>query len=128
MSFAMHIYLRPIPSLLFFLLCSYVVWNWVKWFSSEEKNTLKWKGNVSLAGLCFATVSTTLSAFLFVHATFTGGYPYYHPVELFCLGIGSLTALGGLVAAIRGKGKLRLPVAAISTFNLLIWFADAVVQ
>ena len=124
----MQIYLNPIPSLLFFLLCSYVVWKWVSWFRSDEKDTLKWRRNASLTGLCFATVSTVLSAFLFVHATFTGGYPYYHLVELFCIGIGTLTALLGLVAAILGKGQLRLPVAAISTLNLLIWFADAVAQ
>lgn len=83
-----------------------------------------------LKGLCFATASTGLSAFLFVHATLTGGYPYYHPVELFCIGMGSLTALLGLVAAIRGKGKLKLrrSVAAIATLNLLLWFADAMWQ
>ena len=60
--------------------------------------------------------------------TFTGGYPYYYPVELFYIRIGSLTALLGLVAALLGKGDLRLTVAAISTLNLLVWFADAMAQ
>src|SRR5258705_12873103 len=29
-----------------------------------------------------------LSVFLFVHAVFTDGYPFYHPVELFCIRFG----------------------------------------
>src|SRR5882724_1984777 len=121
-------YLMPIPSLFFFLLCRYVVWKWVGWFPSEERETLKWRRFPALAGLCCATVSTGLSAFLFVHASFTGGYAYYHPVELFCIRIGSLTALLGLVAALLGKGSLRFPVAAISILNLLVWFSDAMAQ
>ena len=66
--------------------------------------------------------------FLFVHASFTGGYPFYHPVELFCIRYGSLTALLGLIASIVGKGKVRPHVAAISALNLLFWFADAMAQ
>ena len=124
----MQLYLDPIWSVLYFLFCSYVVWTWVRWFRSEDKDTLKWRRFAALAGLCFATASTGLSAFLFVHAIFTGGYPYYHPVELFCIFIGGLTALLGLMAALHGKGKLRLPVATISILNLLLWLYDAAVQ
>ena len=81
-----------------------------------------------VVGYCFATVSTVLSAFMFVHATFTGGYPFYHPVELFCIRVGTLTALLGLVATIFGKGRLRLPGGIVSGLNLLMWFADAMAQ
>jgi hypothetical protein len=83
---------------------------------------------VTIAGLCLATISTVLSAFLFIHAAIVGGYPLGHPVELFCLRVGGQTALFGLIAAIAGKGKLRIPVSVISTFNLLVWFIDAVGQ
>jgi hypothetical protein len=124
----MPLYLRPIPSLIFLLLCAYVAWEWVTWFRPGKKVAPEWRGRTAFAGLCFATFSTVLSVFLFVHATLTGGYPFYHPVELFCIRFGFLTALLGLVASFVGKGKLRPHVAAISTLNLLFWFIDAVAQ
>lgn len=124
----MPLYLRPIRSLIFVLLCAYVAWGWVGSFRLGEKVTPKWRASTAIAGLSLATFSTVLSVFLFVHATFTGGYPFYHPVELFCIRWGSLTALLGLAASLMGKGKLRLHVAAISIVNLLVWFGDAVAQ
>jgi hypothetical protein len=117
-----------VPSFLFSLLCAYVTWEWVRWFGPGEKVTPKWRGATAVAGLCFATFSTVLSVFLFVHAILTGGYPLYHPVELFCIRFGFLAGLIGLAASIMGKGKRRLHVAAISTINLLLWFMDAVAQ
>jgi hypothetical protein len=124
----MRMYLRPVSTLVSLLFWSYVVWIWVGWVTSTERYTPKWRAATAVAGLCFATISTVLSAFLFIHATITGGYPFYHPVELFCIRLGSLTALLGLVAAIAGKGRLRLHVAAISILNLLVWFSDAMAQ
>jgi hypothetical protein len=124
----MHLDLRPLPSLFFLLLCSYVVWKWTAWFRSKEKETVTWRAFSVLAGLGLATASTGLSVFLFVHASITGGYSFYHPVELFCIRIGSLTALLGLVAALLGRGKLKVPVTAISTLNLLLWLVDAMAQ
>jgi len=124
----MRLYLRPISSFVFLLFCGYVIWRWVEWFRSKEKDTPRWRAVTAVAGLCFATVSTVLSAFLFIHATLTGGYPFYHPVELFCIRLGTLTALLGLVAAFAGKGRLRLHVAAISILNLLLWVMDAIAQ
>ena len=121
-------YLRPIPSLVFLSLCTYVAWQWVMWFRSRENIVPRWRAHTALAGLCFASLTTILSVFLFVHATFTGGYPFYHPIELFCIRFGSLMALLGLIASITGKGKLRPHVAAASTVNLLFWFIDAVVE
>jgi hypothetical protein len=59
---------------------------------------------------------------------FQGGYSFYHPVELFCIRFGFLTALLGLVASVVGKGRLRLHVAAISTVDLLLWLVDAAAQ
>jgi hypothetical protein len=88
----------------------------------------KWRANAALAGLCLATFSTILAVFLFSHAVITGGYPFYHPVELFCIRYGFLTGLLGLLASIVGKGQLRPHVAAISTLNLVFWFIDAAAQ
>jgi hypothetical protein len=69
-----------------------------------------------------------LSAWLFIHAAFTGGYPFYHPIELFCIRVGTFTGLLGLVMAVAGKGKIRISVTVISIVNLLIWYADALAQ
>jgi hypothetical protein len=124
----MPLFLNPIPWLIFLLLCVYVIRQWVKWFTPREVITPKWRAVTTVAGFSFATLSTGLSVFLFVHAAFTGGYPFYHPVELFCIRFGSLTALIGLVSATVGKGKLRPHVAVVSTLNLLLWFLDAMWQ
>ena len=124
----MPLFSNPIPWLIFLLLCVYVIRQWVKWFRPREVITPKWRAVTTVAGFSFATLSTGLSVFLFVHAAFTGGYPFYHPVELFCIRFGSLTALIGLVSATVGKGKLRPHVAVVSTLNLLLWFLDAMWQ
>jgi hypothetical protein len=44
-----------------------------------------------LFGFTLASFSTGLNIFMTVHAIVTGGYPFYHPVELFCI-----RALSGL--------------------------------
>jgi hypothetical protein len=124
----MHLYFRPLDLLLFVLFWAYVSWTWLKWLRTDQKDTPKWRAVAASAGLFCATVSTALGAFLFIHAAITGGYPFYHSVELFCIRVGGLTALLGIAAAITGKGKARLPVAVISTLNLLLWFVDAVSQ
>ena len=124
----MRLYLRPFPSLVSLLFWGYVVWNWVAWLRSTQKDSPKWRAVTAVVGLCFATSSTILSAFLFVHASITGGYAFYHPVELFCIRVGSLTALLGIVCALMGKGKLRIHVAVVSVMNFLLWFADAMAQ
>lgn len=106
----------------------FVGWAWFRWARSGETISPRWRAAIGIAGFLFATVSTLLSGFLFIHATITGGYSFYHPVELFCIRLGSFTALLGLVAAILGKGKLRLPNLLVSAINLLLWIGDAAAQ
>jgi hypothetical protein len=89
---------------------------------------LNWRAAALLAGILFATISLTLNVFLYVHAMYTGGYPYYHPVELMCIRLGTLTALLGIVAAIVGKGRGRIPLPVISVLNLVMWFAAGMAQ
>jgi hypothetical protein len=101
---------------------------WFRWLRLPEPLTPKWRAGIFFVGLCFATFSTSLSIFLLAHAMFTGGYSFYHPVELFCIGFGGLAALFGLAGSIAGKGTLRFYVAALSTLNLLLWFMDAAAQ
>ena len=115
--------------LLFFLLvCCYVVWTWVMRLASGDKAEPRWKAIVAVAGLCCATVSTSLYAFLCVHAVATGGYPYQHPAEVFCIWFGALMAILGIVSAIVGAGRLRGHVAIISIANFLLWFMAAMAQ
>jgi hypothetical protein len=121
-------YSRLIPFVLFLPFWAYVVWVWVRWHKADQRNFPQWRAIVASVGLFCATVSTVLSAFLFIHAVITGGYPFYHPVELFCIGAGSLTAVLGIVAAVAGKGNVDGHVAVISMLNLLLWLIDAVAQ
>jgi hypothetical protein len=123
----MHLSLNPIPALIFILGWAYLLWNWVGWLKSglqiPKRRTI-----MNGLGLSFVTISSILATFLYIHAVITGGYPFYDPIEMRCMGIGTLTALAGLAAGIGGKGKLRISVAVISTLNLFLWFIDAVAQ
>jgi hypothetical protein len=121
-------YLSLSNLLLLLLLGAGVASAWFRWLRQPERLTPKWRSTTFFVGLCFATFSTSLSIFLLVHAVFTGGYSFYHPIELFCIRYGGLTALLGIVTSIAGKGRLRLYAVALSTLNLLLWFMDAVAQ
>jgi hypothetical protein len=108
--------------------CGFLIWCWVAWIRMKPKSLRNWRAAMILAGILCATISVTLNVFLYVHALYTGGYPFYHPVELRCVRWGLLTALLGIVAAIVGRGRGRIPLAAISVLNLVMWFADAMAQ
>jgi hypothetical protein len=115
-------------TVLYLLFSTYVVWVWIRWFRLAEKVTPKWRNAVAVSSLLLATLSTLLSVFLFVHAAFTGGYPFMSSPELFFIRLGLLSALLGLIAAIIGKGRLLHHVAIISVLNLLLWLMDAMGQ
>ena len=121
-------YLGLMNSLLCLLLCAGIIWGWSQWYRQRGTLNEKWRSGTFIVALSFATFSSALSIFLMLHAAFTGGYPFYHPIELFCIRFGSLAAVLGIVASIAGKGTMRLIVAALSTLNLLLWFMDAVAQ
>lgn len=101
---------------------------WIQWVGQREQPGRGWRPSLTVVGLFATTVSTILSIFLFLHAQVTGGYPFYHPIELFCIRWGTLTALVGIAASIVGKGKVRPHLAVVSVINLLIWFSDATAQ
>ena len=118
-----------LTSFIFFALyCGFLLWCWTTWFRSNPKILEKGRSAVLLVGLLSATFSVTLNAYLYVHALYTGGYPFYHPVELMCIRWGILTALLGIVAASVGTGSGRIPLAIISVLNLLLWFATGMTQ
>jgi hypothetical protein len=110
------------------LYCSFLIWCWAWWFKSKPKVLQNWRPAALFLGLICSTLSVTLSVYLYVHALYTGGYPFYHPVELMCIRWGTLTALLGIVAATVGKGRGRIHLAVISVLNLVLWFADAMAQ
>ncbi len=94
----------------------------------ERNDRSEMESECSPRGAVPCDVLDDLAVFLFGHAVITGGYPFYHPVELFCIRYGFLTGLLGLLASIVGKGQLRPHVAAISTLNLVFWFIDTAAQ
>ena len=83
----------------------------------------------TLGGVGFGgTNPIGLDIFMTVHAAVTGGYPFYHPVEMFCIRTGTLASVLALLTVIVGKGKLRAPTAIASSITLFLWFADAMSQ
>jgi hypothetical protein len=108
--------------------CGFLIWCWVAWIRAKPKPLRNWRAATILAGILCATISVALNVFLYVHALYTGGYPFYHPVELRCIRWGTLTALLGIAAAIVGKGGGRIPLAVISVLNLVMWFAAGMAQ
>lgn len=109
--------------------CSYIVRSWVRWSRSDVKLAApRWRSAVTLFG--FLTVNVSLAVFIAVgvHAIFTGGLPYYHPVLILAFRIGFLAALMGMLAALIGKGQLDKPTIISSLLCLLIWFAEGLAQ
>jgi hypothetical protein len=118
-----------LTSFIFYLFyCGFLTWCWAWWFKSKPKVLQNWRSAALLLGFICATASVTLSVYLYVHALYTGGYPFYHSVELMCIRWGTLTALLGMVAAIVGKGRGRIHLAVICALNLVLWFTDALAQ
>lgn len=118
-----------LSSFIFFLLyCGFLIWCWAWWFKSKPRVFQTWRPAALFLGLICATLSVTLNVYLYVHALYTGGYPFYHRVELMCIRWGTLAALLGIVAAIVGKGQGRIYLAVISVLNLVLWFMDAMAQ
>jgi hypothetical protein len=87
-----------------------------------------WRAASLGLGLVAATVSTGLNLFLYVHASYTGGYSFYHPVELACIRAGGLAALFGIFAASAGWGRSRISVIVLSILDFLLWLLDAMAQ
>jgi hypothetical protein len=121
---------RLIPVYVFLLVFyGYVGWNWIRWARRKEDPAVSnWRIVIVLVGFGLATLSAALDLFLTLHALFTGGYDFYHPVEMFCIRLGSLASVLGLVAAVLGKGRARVATAVASFVTLLLWFVDAATQ
>lgn len=113
---------------IFLSLLIYVFWTWKKWFSSKANNLSNWRFVASGVALLCATISTALSEFMYVHDAYTGGYPFYHPVELFCIRFGFLSASVGVLLSVTSRGMTRINILAISVVNLALWYIDGMAQ
>jgi hypothetical protein len=97
------------------LMCVYVAIAWRRWVRRDAKfSNAKWRSGITTLGFGASTVSLVVIVALAVHALITGGLPHYHPVLLFAIGLGLLSALCGIVAAIVGAGQLEVPTIACS--------------
>ncbi len=121
-------YFHLYPFIVSLFYCGFLIWSWVACLKSKPKVLQNWRAAILLVGLLCATLSVTLDIYLYVHALFTGGYPFDHPVELMCIQWGTLAALLGIVAAIVGKGRGRVPLAVLSVLSLMLWLAAAMDQ
>jgi len=113
------------------LLCAwfFIAWKWFKLLRTPSGELpSRWRIWATTGAVLSVAISTGLDVYLLVHAAYTGGYPYYHPVEMFCLRYGSLTAMLGVVGGAIGRAKLRLAVTLLSLANFLLWFMDAMAQ
>jgi hypothetical protein len=122
------LYIGILADVLLFCLGPFVIWSWRKVLLSGTNSHRGWRAGASFGGLCVASLNASLALFLLVHSVLAGGFPYYHPVEMFCIFAGAILSLLGLGASVVGAGKLRLYVGAISIACLLIWFMDATSQ
>jgi hypothetical protein len=121
-------YFQPGWLLFFLLFLGSLIWCWVTWLRSKPKSLHNWRAVSLVVGLIATTISTGLNVYLYVHASYTGGYPFYHPVEMACIRVGWLAALLGILAAGVGYGRSRIPVVVLSILNFLLWFMDALTQ
>jgi hypothetical protein len=108
---------------------SYIVRSWVCWSRSDVKLVApRWRSSVSLIGFLAVNISLAVFIAVAVHAIFTGGLPYYHPVLILAFRVGFLGALLGSLAALVGKGQLDKPTIISSLLCFLIWFAEGLAQ
>jgi hypothetical protein len=109
--------------------CMYVVRTWLRWFRAEGKlSPPRWRSGITTIGFGASTACLTVIVTLGVHAFVTGGLPYYSPPLMMAFRVGFLTALCGVLAALLGKGQLKVPTIISSLLCLLIWFVEAIAQ
>ena len=125
------------PSFLSFLIfgslilaaATFAGFRWLRWGRSPGKIAEPhWRGGLAVFGFAASTISLLSAVGLWIHALFTGGFPFYHPILLFAIRVGFWTALMAFVAGIGGKGQLRLPTLTCSVVCLLVWFSEAMAQ
>jgi hypothetical protein len=108
---------------------TFAVFRWLRWSRNDNKAVEpQWRGTLALFGFAVSTLSLFAAVGLWIHALFTGGFPFYHPVLLFVLRIGFWAAVLGLLSGLIGKGQLRFPAIVCSVVCFVIWLSEAMAQ
>jgi hypothetical protein len=110
---------RGLPLLILF----WAIWRWAH--VSPRIGRPTWRYYVAFAAASLAGVSSLLWVISLVWARVIGGFPFYDPILLRFYRWGFLTAAGGLLVSLVGKGKLRWPTCGLSALMVLFWFAAA---
>jgi len=117
-------YLRPIPSLVFLLLCAYVAGNGSRGLVGEKVTQNGERVQPLPGSVCDLLYSSFV--FLFVHATLREDIPLSPSRIIFVYGLvfgWHFSARSSIV-----KGKTSAPCRRNLDSNLLFWFIDAVAQ
>jgi hypothetical protein len=102
---------------------------WSQWSRNANKVVEPpWRGALTLIGFAVSTLSLLAALGLWIHALFTGGFPFYHPILLTFLRVGFWTAVMGLLSGLVGKGQLRLPTIVCSIVCFVVWLSEAMAQ
>jgi hypothetical protein len=103
-----------------------ILWAIFRWSDSSPRiSKPRWRYYLAVAAAALAGASTALWLISIVWARVIGGFGFYDPVLLRFYRWGALTAMGGLLVSLAGKGKLRWPTCGVSVLMTLLWFAAA---
>jgi hypothetical protein len=103
-----------------------VAWAIRRWWKSEPRFELPaWRSYLALTAFSLGGLPVLLWFVLVIWAVSRGGFRFYDPTLLRSYGIGLLLGLGGFVASLAGKGKLRWPACFISFAMVFMWFVAA---
>jgi hypothetical protein len=91
-------------------------------FSLDEP---RWRSELALAALTFASVSVLMSLGYFLRSVTHGGNFYSDPLLEKFLGGGLISAIAALPCALIGKGRARWPSLGIALLMSVLWFGAA---
>ena len=107
------------------LIVGFVTRTWLKW--KKAAGDPNRKDLSAFLGFLATNLSASLSFFGFLYSYFVD-IGFYNPVEMFCIKLGMLSSLCGIVGGAFGKGLLRRPSIVLSIFMGLLWFGAAMAQ
>jgi hypothetical protein len=121
----MHLHFDPAAFVVPSLVWSYLVWTWVRLRRMSKLDEREFVAIIGVAALSSATVSTALGTFLFIRTNPSPDYTFSsHPVELFLVQLGFVTALLGLILGWLAPRKTQFHIILLSVLNL--WMLGAV--
>ncbi|HEV2424017.1 MAG TPA: hypothetical protein VGZ29_04225 [Terriglobia bacterium] len=102
------------------------VFAWVQWFSLGERfQPPKWRSFLAVAGLSAATLEIVVLVLFEAYALIVGSFSYRARTIFIWGRVASYLCVIALLAAVLGKGRIRIPVALSAVATEAIWFALA---